>query len=106
MPVLSCDGRTTDFFERPRCRLKAAFRLAAERRLQAAAGDSALRRGRVSRLGERGYFRFFIFFRAFPLAGPVLAAMPFGNCLAPVGGRCPEGTFENSPAFQRWVSQS
>src|SRR5271157_2739334 len=21
-----------------------------------------------------------------------------GNCLAPVGGRCPEGTFENSPA--------
>jgi len=35
-----------------------------------------------------------------------LRAMPFGNCLAPVGGRCPEGTFENSPAFQRWVSQS
>ena len=32
--------------------------------------------------------------------------MPFGNCLAPLGGRCPEGTFENSPAFQRWVSPS
>ena len=35
-----------------------------------------------------------------------LKAMPFGNSLAPVGGPCPEGTSENSPAFQRWVLRS
>ena len=35
-----------------------------------------------------------------------LARMPFGNPLAPVGGPCPGGTSENSPAFQRWVLRS
>jgi hypothetical protein len=33
IPLYVCFARTTDFFERPPCRLKAAFRLAAERRL-------------------------------------------------------------------------
>jgi hypothetical protein len=36
-------GRTADFFERPACRLKAAFRLRVERCLQAAAGNSVMR---------------------------------------------------------------
>jgi DNA adenine methylase len=40
------------------------------------------------------------------LGEPGQVPMPFGNCLAPVGGHCPGGTFENSPAFQRWVSRS
>jgi len=35
--------------------------------------------------------------------GFTLFVPPTVNSLAPIGGLCPEGTFENSPAFQRWV---
>jgi len=38
-----------------------------------------------------------------PGHGLSIWGVPTGNSLAPVGGLCPEGTFENSPAFQRWV---
>jgi hypothetical protein len=41
--LLGGGGRMTDFFERPPCRLKAALRLASERRLQAAAENPVLR---------------------------------------------------------------
>jgi len=51
------------------------------------------------------YWLFFTLGWRFP-AGWGVNSMPFGNCLAPAGGRCPEGTFENSPAFQRWVLRS
>jgi len=37
------NGRTADFFERPSCRLKAAFRSIVERRLQAAAKNHVMR---------------------------------------------------------------
>ena len=40
--TLDLSGRRTDFFDRPRCRLKAAFRLASERCLQAAAKNPVL----------------------------------------------------------------